>query len=318
MSILNLLPHIDRVDRWTRYRKKKKKKKKREEDAAPLLLLKDLPSKMNASARSVKSTSSYAEIHLGIRTPRSETRSETRTKTLDNAIVVRRHTATPMKRLIFDDDDDDESFNKSTILRVRSVDENRITKRIPKSVMKAKRRISLQSMGHRNRLREIFEKTDRSSTGLLPMDTVVNILCRHVSGMTRDGAEDLCSVHSDEDDFIRYSNVLTREQGNNNTTTVKKKKKLHTERRTKKMSQEKLCVLRNKLRAAAYVGTKGKNFRVLFERFDKDHNGYLNRSEFEHALRKRVRLSRMELNALWNIVDRDGSGSVDLEEFQDL
>ena len=23
----------------------------------------------------------------------------------------------------------------------------------------------------------------------------------------------------------------------------------------------------------------------------------------------------MELNALWNIVDRDGSGSVDLEEF---
>ena len=97
---------------------------------------------MNASARSVKSTSSYAEIHLGIRTPRSETRSETRTQTLDNAIVVRRHTATPMKRLKFDDDDDDddESFNKSTILRVRSVDENRITRRIPKSVMKAKRR----------------------------------------------------------------------------------------------------------------------------------------------------------------------------------
>eukprot|EP00938_MAST-03A_sp_MAST-3A-sp1_P003878 g3878.t1 len=81
------------------------------------------------------------------------------------------------------------------------------------------------------------------------------------------------------------------------------------------MSQEKLCVLRNKLRAAAYVGTKGKDFRILFERFDRDHNGYLNRSEFEHALRKRVRLSRMELNALWNIVDRDGSGSVDLEEF---
>ena len=93
-------------------------------------------------------------------------------------------------------------------------------------------------MGHRNRLREIFEKSDRNGTGLLPMDTVVNILCRHVSGMTRDEAEDLCSVHSDEDDFVRYSNVLSssaREQGNNNTTTVKKK--LHTERRTKKISR---------------------------------------------------------------------------------
>ena len=79
-------------------------------------------------------------------------------------------------------------------------------------------------------MREIFENIDRSNTGTLPMETVVDTLCRHVSGMTRDEAEDLCSVHSDEDDFVRYSNVLSssaREQGNNNTTTVKKK--LHTE-----------------------------------------------------------------------------------------
>ena len=46
------------------------------------------------------------------------------------------------------------------------------------------------------------------------MDTVVNILRRHVSGMTRDEAEDLCSVHSDEDDFVRYSNVLSSSHAN--------------------------------------------------------------------------------------------------------
>ena len=189
----------------------KEEKEKKRKKCSSFTSLEGLPSKMNASARSVKSTSSYTEIHLGIRTPRSEKR--TTTKTLDNAIVERRHIVTPMKRLKFDDDD--ESFDKSTILRVRSVDENKITGRIPKSVMKAKRRISLLSMGHRNLLREIFEKSDRSGTGLLPMDTVVNILCRHVSGMTRDGLK-IC-VQCTVMKMISFDTQCpAREQGNNN------------------------------------------------------------------------------------------------------
>ena len=338
LSILNLLPHIDTVDRWTRFRKKKKRKENAREEAVPLLLLKDLPSKKNASARSVKSTSSYAEIHLGIRTPRSETRTQEKNAivclsvhnnhTLSSSLshsmqVLHRRMETPMKRLNFDDD----MFEKSTTLRVRPVDENKSAstkRRIPKSAMKAKRWISLQSHKNMNRMREIFENIDRSNTGTLPMETVVDTLCRHVSGMTRDEAEDLCCVNSVQDDLVRYSNVLpytmsrTSSIRERNVTTVKKKKKsgtLNVERGDKKMNREKLCILRNKLRAASYVGTKGKNIRVLFERLDKDHNGYLSRSEFEHALRKRLRLSRTELNTLWNIVDRDESGTVDLEEF---
>ena len=41
--------------------------------------------------------------------------------------------------------------------------------------------------------------------------------------------------------------------------------------------REKLKLLRNKLRAASYIGTKGRDLRVLFTRLDKDHSSILKR-----------------------------------------
>ena len=349
LSVLNLLPHLDRVDRWTtaRFRKNnnKKKKEKTTEVEVPLLL------RNTPSARTVKSTSSYAEIHLGV-TPGTTPRPRRQEK---NAIVPQ--SFTPTKRLNFSRRSNKNVFNKNNhdkSLRVRPVDETTTTRRtrkmkqsviLPKSAMKAKRRISLQTDERNYRLRQIFEENDENGTGALPVETVVNILCVYVSGMTREEAVDLCvGRRSGGEDNIRYldlfpsssssssssSSIMSMSSSSSYTrrrddqhTTVKKKKNTSRKRivttgknmNTKKMNKEKIRILRNKLRAASYIGTRGTDLQVLFERFDKDHNGYLSRSEFAQALRKRVRLSKMELNVLWNIVDCDGSGSVDLEEF---
>ena len=82
-----------------------------------------------------------------------------------------------------------------------------------------------------------------------------------------------------------------------------------------KLSEKKLKSIRNKLRAASYVGTKGHDYRVLFARLNKDHSGQLSKAEFLHGLKKRVTLSDQEQELLWRRVDVDNSGKVTIEEF---
>ena len=61
-----------------------------------------------------------------------------------------------------------------------------------------------------------------------------------------------------------------------------------------KLSAKKLKLIRNKIRAATYIGTKGRDLRVLFTRLDKDHSGRLSKEEFAHGLKKIVSLSDQE------------------------
>ena len=74
-------------------------------------------------------------------------------------------------------------------------------------------------------------------------------------------------------------------------------------------------MIRNKIRAATYIGTKGRDLRVLFTRLDKDHSGKLSKEEFAHGLKKIVSLSDQEQELLWKRVDVDGSGEIEIEEF---
>ena len=84
------------------------------------------------------------------------------------------------------------------------------------------------------------------------------------------------------------------------------------------MSEKKLKLLRNKLRAASYIGTKGRDLRVLFTRLDKDHSGQLSKKEFLHGVKKLARLSDQESELLWSHVDCNNSGEVDLDEFMEF
>ena len=82
-----------------------------------------------------------------------------------------------------------------------------------------------------------------------------------------------------------------------------------------KVSPTKMKKLRNKLRAATYVGTKGRDMRVLFQRLDKDHSGTLSRRELAHGLKKLVPLTDQEMGMVWHAVDQDNSGEINIEEF---
>lgn len=82
-----------------------------------------------------------------------------------------------------------------------------------------------------------------------------------------------------------------------------------------RLSVPTLRAIRQKLRAAAYVGTKGMDVRVLFSRFDESHDGTLSRQEFVHHIRKVVPLTSQEMRLLWRRVDVNKSGTVDVKEF---
>ena len=82
-----------------------------------------------------------------------------------------------------------------------------------------------------------------------------------------------------------------------------------------KVSPVKMKKLRNKLRAATYVGTKGRDLRVLFKRLDKNHSGTLSRNELAHGLKKLVPLTDQEMLMVWHTVDKDGSGEINIDEF---
>lgn len=63
------------------------------------------------------------------------------------------------------------------------------------------------------------------------------------------------------------------------------------------------------------------NIKREFDKFDKDHSGFIDQEEFESVLRTMLKakdscdLSQDRLTRFWHEIDRDGSGEVDFAEF---
>ena len=91
--------------------------------------------------------------------------------------------------------------------------------------------------------------------------------------------------------------------------------KKRSKRRRGRPSPESEKAVRNKLKAASYVGTRGRDLLVLFERLDTEHRGSLDRTQFEHGIRSHVSLTPTELEDVWNAMDKDHNGRIDADEF---
>lgn len=86
-------------------------------------------------------------------------------------------------------------------------------------------------------------------------------------------------------------------------------------RRPAFLSKKKLQRIRNKLRAHAYVGTRGLDIHKEFERADTDHDGHLSYEEFSHAVRKLVTLSDGDMICLFHLFDKSDDGYINYSDF---
>ena len=77
--------------------------------------------------------------------------------------------------------------------------------------------------------------------------------------------------------------------------------------------------IRSKLKAASYT-VDGVNWGKLFHYYDKDKSGHIGFDEFKRLLRTDAKisitaLSDHDVRELFDTVDSDGSGEMDLHEF---
>ena len=82
---------------------------------------------------------------------------------------------------------------------------------------------------------------------------------------------------------------------------------------------EKLNEFRHRLLASAYQGVQGVDLREAFARSDKDGSGTMDRYELKRMIRHVMRvppikISNAEVYALFDYLDADNSGCVDVEE----
>jgi hypothetical protein len=77
---------------------------------------------------------------------------------------------------------------------------------------------------------------------------------------------------------------------------------------------QKLQQLVNKLTASAYT-IKGRDLGVGFHRLDRDRDGKLDWVEFNHVIRKHVKLDPEEVQGLFDLMDANRSGAVEFEDF---
>ena len=94
--------------------------------------------------------------------------------------------------------------------------------------------------------------------------------------------------------------------------------KIHKDQPKPAVTSEDVDKIRHKLFGAAYTAG-GKDYTLLFKRIDKDHNGVLDRTEFEDLCRRVLKVAPTEVSAeelgiLFNVLDLDGDQNIDLEE----
>ena len=86
----------------------------------------------------------------------------------------------------------------------------------------------------------------------------------------------------------------------------------------KSMSVQLLEDVISRLIANAYT-TKGPVWDVGFRRLDTDHDGVLDWDEFRRVMRKQgVRLKSAHIEQLFDLMDVDGSGAIELQDFRDF
>ena len=85
------------------------------------------------------------------------------------------------------------------------------------------------------------------------------------------------------------------------------------------LDEEEVRMVKSKIRAASYK-TGGANLEKLFQEWDKDHNNFLDYKEVKTAIAKilpsKASLSKEELKQLCLLLDRNGDGKIDMEEFK--
>eukprot|EP00929_Paragymnodinium_shiwhaense_P087242 TRINITY_DN47489_c0_g1_i1.p1 TRINITY_DN47489_c0_g1~~TRINITY_DN47489_c0_g1_i1.p1 ORF type:complete len:894 (+),score=299.24 TRINITY_DN47489_c0_g1_i1:215-2896(+) len=87
------------------------------------------------------------------------------------------------------------------------------------------------------------------------------------------------------------------------------------------LTPELIDKVKSRLRAAAYDGRRGVDIKRLFAKVDKDGSGKLDREEFRHALRVKVKLSPEEVsdkafNRLFKVLDPGQSGAIEVDELE--
>ena len=104
----------------------------------------------------------------------------------------------------------------------------------------------------------------------------------------------------------------TASAGGSKKGAAKKKKK-------RRVDSPLVKAVKIKLRAAAYT-SKGMDFARLFKHYDRDNSGALDFNEFRSAIRRDAKItanqvSDKELQRVFNSVDDDGGGEVEIDEF---
>eukprot|EP00929_Paragymnodinium_shiwhaense_P033390 TRINITY_DN18340_c2_g1_i1.p1 TRINITY_DN18340_c2_g1~~TRINITY_DN18340_c2_g1_i1.p1 ORF type:complete len:1511 (-),score=466.48 TRINITY_DN18340_c2_g1_i1:362-4894(-) len=84
---------------------------------------------------------------------------------------------------------------------------------------------------------------------------------------------------------------------------------------------EKLPIIQRRLKATLYAKEGGVNWEEMFLQYDKSGDGELQLDEFTQAVRRELRLPRdqvsdEEVRLLFEHLDADGSGEVDIQEIQ--
>eukprot|EP00940_MAST-03C_sp_MAST-3C-sp2_P000069 g69.t1 len=344
--VMNVLPQVLRVDTFARKKKRKKtrrkqtkskrnisssiesgKKPKRPKDFARSLRRDSsdagIPRKggkarvRTANGTLSSSSSSYASIHLSsscattpssCRTSLTGKKSEITTPSTD-LIVSRGRNLIDSEVLENEQDDRIVDFHRSTFDRTPKEHPIANRKQMTKSMNRRRKRallsvaarrrlsIALQTKNGEDMLESLFRE-DADGTGLLPLNAVVCVVRECCEGMTDAESESIASLllKAQKKRFPSRSGSSSRDQDVG-------------------VLIDYLYTLRQKLRAATYVGPQGQDLRVLFRRIDADHSDGLSRIEFSRALKRIVRLTDRELRVLWKIVDRNGDGRIDLSEF---
>ena len=197
-------------------------------------------------------------------------------------------------------------FFKSTGSYVHDTEATKKLKRAQKAAEELERalRIKLKKLQVGPSMRRQFRRFDKNKTGSLSRSefaSMISSLGFRLSKWEEDWL--MQKLDSDDSGLITYAefSAFVHEGGSNRQDASGRKSALVKSilRKIKKL-----------------VGSKNLDMRSPFVKFDIDGNGFLDKDEFEYALRDLgVSLTDKELDAMFQFFDRDDNGKVEYGEF---